>query len=259
MISGTTSHAAGTRGEPSRQRESGVARRSSARHSPQVDDPAGALEEARERAVRGLRPRSIAGMFQRDAGRKTPCSSRSHSAPAGLSTRSASALMHRSWTLDAGALRRQRAREAQPLLAIVVAIREEMLADEDAELRAEAPRRGHEHGEQQRGEQKLDLQRAAPVAAEDSGRSSRPRRRASRKTPDTSSAVEWKTAPRDMCSSIVQPGLRAVATARNGMTSAVGDAARDPDVGVEAAEQHRVGVEEEVEGEERRRARRTAA
>ncbi len=37
--------------------------------------------------------------------------------------------------------------------------------------------------------------------------------------PETSSAVEWKTTPRDMCISIVQAGLRAVDIATNGMTS----------------------------------------
>ena len=39
--------------------------------------------------------------------------------------------------------------------------------------------------------------------------------------PDTRSAVDWNTAPRDKCISIVHPVFRAVATARNGMIDAL--------------------------------------
>ena len=120
------------------------------------------------------------------------------------------------------ALRRERAREAQPFVAIVVAIGEEMLADEDAELRrGSGPRTTTSTASSDAREQKLDLQRPAPVAAEEADDSSRPPRSPAGTTPDTSSAVEWKTTPRDMCISIVQPVLRAVDIATNGMTSAL--------------------------------------
>ncbi len=64
------------------------------------------------------------------------------------------------------ALRRQRAGEAKPFFAVVVAIGKEMLADEYLELRAEPARRDCQRRRAATREQQLDLQRPAPVAAE---------------------------------------------------------------------------------------------
>ncbi len=57
-----------------------------------------------------------------------------------------------------------------------------------------------------------------PSRRRSSERSIRRRQRRAGTRPKSTSAVEWKTAPRDRCRSTVQPVLRAVATARNGMT-----------------------------------------
>ena len=137
-----------------------------------------------------------------------------------------------------GAFDRQRSREAQPFLAVVVAIREEVLADEHLELRAEPARRRDEHDEQHRGEQQLRSAAHGPSRRRSNGRSIRRRRRRAGTRPKSASAVEWNTAPRDRCRSTVQPVLRAVATARNGMTITFARPRDDPDVGIELPEQH---------------------
>src|SRR5207253_10388183 len=60
----------------------------------------------------------------------------------------------------------KRARETKPLLAIVVAVRKEMLADENLEPRAKPSRRRDKEQRERAGEEELDLQRASPIAAE---------------------------------------------------------------------------------------------
>ena len=61
---------------------------------------------------------------------------------------------------------RKHCREAQPLFAIVVAVAEEMLADEDAQIGAQRARE-HQHAQHgEGGEEHAHLQRPAPVATE---------------------------------------------------------------------------------------------
>ena len=162
-----------------------------------------------------------AGMFQRAAcANWRPAGSRSQRLPAGLSSMSARPLMTSCPSSLLATARRQRLREAQPLVAIVVAVAEEMLADDDAQLRADRARERHRAERQQRGEHQRDLQRAPPVAAEvadvvaggrheqqidashHAARSSETPRAATARTPN------------------VQSRLRIVDTATSGMTSA---------------------------------------
>ena len=65
------------------------------------------------------------------------------------------------------ALRRQRLREAQPFLAVVVAVAEEVLAQEDAQPGAHAARQRQDRQHHQGHEHQAQLQRPAPVAAEE--------------------------------------------------------------------------------------------
>ena len=107
-----------------------------------------------------------------------------------------------------------------------------------------------EHGEQRRGEQKLDLQRPAPVAAEEANDSSRPRRPPAGRRRTEAAPSSGRPTLRDMCISIVQPVLRAVEMATNGMTSRLATPRATQMSGSSRRIQHRVGVEEEIEGED---------
>ena len=130
-----------------------------------VDDPAGTRQKRRQCAVRGL-----------DCvdGRNVPARGRNIPAQLVLHPQDAAGALDEIGQRDDRALlqalrrafRRKRMGEAQPLLTVIVAVGKEVLADEDLEPGAKAPRRPDQHDQKRRREQELDLDGVTPVAAE---------------------------------------------------------------------------------------------
>ena len=145
--------------------------------------------------------------------------------------------------------RRQRLGESKPLLPIIVSIREEVLVDEDPQLCPEAAGRRDEDDHQQCSEQQHDLHRPAPAAAHIAHECA------------GCGDHEKKSRRHDQCGGVEHhlprhvhlDGPPRVAGGRGGKKwnqQRIGETATAPDRFVQPAEQERVGVEVEIEGEE---------
>ena len=121
-----------------------------------------------------------------------------------------------------------------------------MLADEDPELRPEAAGGRDHHAEEQRGEQQFDLKGLAPAAAEIPDEIAADGDRDQENPRDQNGrGVEYDT-PRHV--QLERPAGIARCRYRNERNDhRIGNPPGDEDIGVEQAEQHGFGVEEDVE------------
>ena len=123
-----------------------------------------------------------------------------------------------------------------------------MLADENLELRPELAGRRHQHAEQQCGEQQLDLERLTPAAAEIADKIA------------GGGDCEQEGARHQKSRCVEHHATRHVqfdrpaGIARRGNREKwndqrIGETARNENAGLEPAEHHRFGIEEDVERE----------
>src|SRR3954471_6555040 len=166
-ITGTTSQAAascrspdGSRRQPRRQR-----RRAGRLRRLQVDDPAGLGQEGGEGAVPGL-ARVERGHVPARRLRIPVTFGLQPDGAAGTLDQVGERLDRALRAAHAGIAARQQPGEAQPFMAIVVAVGEEVLVDEHSQPGAQRAGRKEPRKHQQRGEDEPDLECLAPAAAE---------------------------------------------------------------------------------------------
>ena len=143
----------------------------------------------------------------------------------------------------------ERVRQAQPLLAVVVAVGEEVLGDQHAHLRPERGRQNEHREQQERAEHQHGLEHAPPRAAELPQQEPRPRQ-----DQQVNAGEQQRRRTRDHAARDRQVERPVGAPAqghedeRNGQR--LREAAGEPQVEVQGAEQQGVRIQRDVEGEQ---------